>query len=426
MRGAQLKRANLDFADLAGARLARSNLTAARLNRADLTNATLSNATLEYASASFANFTGAQMTAARLEGADFTGANFLNANLANACLVRTNLCLARFNRANLSGADCSGADLRSASFYDGVQLHKTNFRDADLTGADFLEATLNTAILSGARLDSANLRLANLEGMFLSKTGLAAASFSETNLRKADLRGADLSEAALVRTKLQGARLTGARVYGAATWDVDIDEKTDQRGLVITFYDEPVVTVDDLQVAQFIHLLLHNPNIRAVIDTITSKVVLILGRFTPERRVVLDELRAQLRKRGYSPVLFDFPPSANRNLTETVSTLAHMARFIIPDLTDPKSVPQELMHIVPQLPSVPVQPVLLGTQRAWSMFVDLLDWPWVLPPYYYRNKTELLRQLPTHVIGPAEAKAEEQIGRRGRRHTGPRRRSSRD
>ena len=49
--------------------------------------------------------------------------------------------------------------------------------------------------------------------------------------------------------------------------------------------EESEVTVDDLEVAQFVYLLLHNEKVRRVIDTITSKVVLILGRFSiPERK----------------------------------------------------------------------------------------------------------------------------------------------
>jgi hypothetical protein len=39
---------------------------------------------------------------------------------------------------------------------------------------------------------------------------------------------------------------------------------------------------------------------------IPVKVVLILGRFTPERKTVLDAIRDQLRKRDYLPILFDF------------------------------------------------------------------------------------------------------------------------
>ena len=73
-----------------------------------------------------------------------------------------------------------------------------------------------------------------------------------------------------------------------------------------------------------------------MINTITSKVVLILGRFTPERKVVLDALRDEVRKRNYLPVVFDFEKSTSRATDETVTLLARMARFVIADLSDAK------------------------------------------------------------------------------------------
>jgi hypothetical protein len=101
-------------------------------------------------------------------------------------------------------------------------------------------------------------------------------------------------------------------------------------------------------VAQFIYLLLHNEKIRDVIDIITSKAVLILGRFTPpKRKAVLDALRDELRKRDYLPILFDFEKPDSKDLTGTVSTLAHMARFIIADLTDPSCIPYEVAKVIP-------------------------------------------------------------------------------
>jgi hypothetical protein len=148
--------------------------------------------------------------------------------------------------------------------------------------------------------------------------------------------------------------------------------------LVITSREEPQITVDNIEVAQFIYLLLHNEKIRDVIDTVTSKAVLILGRFTDERKAVLDALREELRKRDYLPILFDFAVPARRNITETVTLLARMARFIIADLTDPSSIPQELQAIIPSV-RVPAQPVLLEGSLLYLMFKDFEDYPWVLP-----------------------------------------------
>jgi hypothetical protein len=132
-------------------------------------------------------------------------------------------------------------------------------------------------------------------------------------------------------------------------------------------------------VAQFIYLLLNNEKIRDVIDTIGKKAVLILGRFTPEREAVLDAIREAMRHHGYLPILFDFEKPSTRDTQETITTLAGMVRFVIADITDPKSIPQELASIVPDFPSVPVQPVLQTGHEPWGMYDHIQRYPWVLP-----------------------------------------------
>jgi hypothetical protein len=152
--------------------------------------------------------------------------------------------------------------------------------------------------------------------------------------------------------------------------------------------------------------MLNNQKIREVIDTITSKAVLILGRFTRERKEVLDAIREELRKHNYLPILFDFELPARQNITETITLLARMARFIIADLTDPSSIPQELQAIIPSV-RVPVQPLLLKGSSLYSMFNDFdpRDFHWVLPVYKYKSRKELRAALVERVIAPAEAKA---------------------
>ena len=89
------------------------------------------------------------------------------------------------------------------------------------------------------------------------------------DLRNADLNGADLSGAIFNRTNLTEATLSQCSIYGIAVWDVQFDGAK-QDNLVITRSGEPTITIDNLEVAQFIYLLLNNPKIRDVIDTITS------------------------------------------------------------------------------------------------------------------------------------------------------------
>jgi pentapeptide repeat protein len=284
-------------------------------------------------------------------------------------------------------------------------------RQPDLSGADLYGLDLHAADLSGANLSKASLISAYLYEANLTGADLKGASLSQANLTGANLSGANLSEAnlggaILVKANLTRATLTHCSIYGIAAWNIELEEAT-QDSLVITPPDEPAITVDNLKVAQFIYLLLTNAEIREVIETITSKVVLILGRFTPERKAVLDALRNELRKRNYSPVLFDFAGSGNRDVTETISLLAHMARFVLADITDARSIPQELSVIVPDLPSVPVQPLLLASASEYGMFEHFTRYPWVLPTFRYTDTSALLAALQERVIDPAERMARE-------------------
>src|SRR5437016_6124049 len=210
-----------------------------------------------------------------------------------------------FGGADLSGADLSGADLCSA-ILRGVDLS-----DANLSGAILSGASLSSANLSGAYLRIANLRGADLRGADLSSANLRGAS-----LASADLTDADLSLTGLVETDFTNATITGCRTYGASAWNVTL-VGTVQHNLVITKEGEPVVTVDDLEVGQFIYLILNNTKIRNVINTITSKAVLILGRFSdPQRRSVLDGLREGLRQFDLLPIVFDFDRPTDKDYTE--------------------------------------------------------------------------------------------------------------
>src|SRR5262249_27089820 len=198
-----------------------------------------------------------------------------------------------------------------------------------------------------AYLDGANLRNADLTGANLSRAGLWASNLVKANLRGANLRGAYLEAATLVETDLTGADLSGCRIYGVSAWGLKPPESAKQHNLTITRPDEPTVTVDNIEVAQFVYLLLHNEKIREVIDTIGRKGVLLLGRFTEGRMVVLERLRDKLRDLNFVPMVFNFDKPETKDFTETVRLLASLSKFVIVDITNPRSAPLELQATVP-------------------------------------------------------------------------------
>ncbi len=287
--------------------------------------------------------------------------------------------------ANLSEVELNAANLRAAD------LWRANLRAAKLAGVNFRDAYLREANLTDANLTGADLTGANLGG---------------ENLSGANLQGATLLSASLVSADLTGANLTGCLIHGVSAWRVKLDAGTKQQNLIITHQDEPSITVDNIEVAQFTYLMLHNEKIRNVIDTITSKAVLILGRFQDERKVVLEALREELRHRKYLPILYDVDRPATRDMTETLSLLARMARFVLVDITDARAVPQELSVIVPHLPSVPVQPLVIKGACEYGMFEHYARFPWVLPIYRYETREQLVAAL-AEVIDPADRLAQQ-------------------
>jgi hypothetical protein len=340
------------------------------------------------------------LSGADLIGADLIGTDLIAAYLSFADLTGANLSGVKLIDANLIGANLSGAYLSGADLI-GANLSSAYLSGANLSGAYLSGAYLGGAYLSGANLRSANLRSANLSGAYL----------SGANLTSADLTDADLSGTRLVETDFTNATITGCRTYGASAWNVTL-VGTVQHNLVITKQGEPVVTVDDLEVGQFIYLILNNTKIRNVIDTITSKGVLILGRFSdPQRKSVLDGLREGLRNFDLLPIVFDFDRPTDKDYTETVQTLAGMSMFVIADLTSPKSTPLELEATVKQfkIPYIPIIDISVDP-RPFAMLVDSQkSFHWVLPTLKYESKEDLLdgENLKTYIIEPAFAKREQ-------------------
>jgi hypothetical protein len=80
-----------------------------------------------------------------------------------------------------------------------------------------------------------------------------------------------------------------------------------------------------------------------------------------------------------------------------------MARFVIADISDAKSVLMELQAIVPHSPKLPVLPIILAGQKEPGMFDSFEAYPWFLKVHPYESPAQLLVDLKDRVIGPLEA-----------------------
>ena len=285
-------------------------------------------------------------------------------------------------------------DLRGGVFR-GLDLSSLDLSAADLRWAKLDKVDLSRARLQGARLDGCIARFARFSRAKMEGASCVGSDLRAASLRRANLEGADFTDSILrftsmAKARVEGARFTRAEVYGIGAWALE-GEPEDESNLVVRESEGSVATtVDRLETAQFLFLLRENDKIGDVIHTASTRTVLILGRFKPSLKRVLDGLADVLLDNNFVPVIFHFDRPEGRNLTETVASLAHMACFVVPDLTGAKSVPQELSFIVPFLPSVPVCPILARRQRdAWSMYEHFERYPWVQPVVRYDDLEHL-------------------------------------
>src|SRR5262249_54939090 len=138
-----------------------------------------------------------------------------------------------------------------------------------------------------------------------------------------------------------------------------------------------------------------------------------LGRFTEGRINVLERLREALRQRGYVPIIFNFDKPETKDFNETVRLLCNLSKFVIVDITNPRSAPRELQATVPDT-MVPFVLILQQGEQPFSMFVDLQNkYDWVLKPVVsYPSVDRLIEVLEDKIVRPAEAKFNELLERR--------------
>ena len=319
-------------------------------------------------------------------------------------------------RANLHGTHLQGFNLEDAD------LRRANLSSCDLTGARFRHADLRGATFFDAKLLGADLRDSNLTGAWLHNSDLTLARLESAHLSAALLTACNLNHA-----NLKGTDLRGMYFWGCSYWGVLLDKRTQQAGIKITMdnfdwielaiqnprrgaaFPKPdfPIEIDDLQVADFVRQINDHPGrVADMVSAASSRLVLLLGRFSGGRKGLLEGIEGVLSEMGYVGMVFDFRPPENRDVIESVSILAGLSNFVIADLTDSRSTALESQLVIPAL-AVPFIPIIREGKRAFSMFAALQQkYPWVRPIVVYRSQDELRRRLKGEIIPDAARWAE--------------------
>ena len=259
-----------------------------------------------------------------------------------------------------------------------------------LSQASFFKADLTEADLAETDLTGANLQQAVLE---------------RTNLRGANLANANLCFATLLTTNLENAVLDNCAVYGTSFWDVAAADSS-QRDLDIMPAQQPVLSVDSLQTAQLVGMLLHHEKARYEVFSITLNTVLVIGRFPPERQPVLTAIKEALRRGRLLAPRPRLPPARlgrqERDRQDARPDVPVRRRR--PDrgpahLRDPRR--------RRPLPAVHPHPAHRPGGRRGRGPADSHygKYRWVLPLWRFRDPSDLAARIGREVVDPAERKA---------------------
>lgn len=285
---------------------------------------------------------------------------------------------------SLDNANFDRCNLRNAQMRDCEFINCT-FIDAELHMSDCCYAYFYECKFINTRMRLSRIGSTTYNNCILNNCDLSYSSAEETEFDECIIEGTKFQNVSFVKTHFSGSRIARCNVYGISSWDLDLSNST-QEDIYIMEDEEDLLSVGDIELAQFLYMMIENRKLRRIIDTVTSKVVLILGRFTPKRKMILDKVKVLVRNKGLIPILFDFDGPDSRDVTETVKVLANMSKFVIADLTDAKSIPQELSIIIPTTPSLQVYPIILESEREYCMYSFFEKYPWVMEMKKYNEE----------------------------------------
>lgn len=329
---------------------------------------------------------------------------------------------------SLGVADLCSLDLQKFKVFEGYNFKRVRFNKSNLNKVKFINCQFKKANFSGADLSNttfqncsfeltnmlnANLSVGHFENCNFLGANLVATSLYKAIFKNCMLHNCNLMWAQIIETTFFDSSFYRCRLYAASIWNVNI-ENTSQTEFIITKREEIEISVDHLEIAQFLYLMINNSKIKNIIETLTSKIILILGRFTDERKPILNDIKDRIRTIGYIPVIFDFAKPEGKDYMEPVLLIAQLARFVIADFSDPKIILEEIPRIVDNTSTVIIPIITLGQREPSTLYNMRINRLTILDTYHYSELEELLSTLVDTLLPKAEERLRELQERRNR------------
>lgn len=162
--------------------------------------------------------------------------------------------LPSFEGGNFSNIDLHGASLRNGFFincsFDGSRI---NF--ADLVDGYFQSCSFRNVCMCVTKIGSATFNNCIFED-----SDLSYCSAEETSFMGSEFINTKLENVSFVSNNFTDTKLIGCSVYGISSWDLNLENST-QQNLIITKEDQPIITVDNIELAQFLYLCYRTGNL---------------------------------------------------------------------------------------------------------------------------------------------------------------------
>lgn len=288
-----------------------------------------------------------------------------------------------------------------------VRFYGCQFKEVDFFSCDFRHGIFENCEFTGPRssLEECKFQEAEFRNTNFTDTDISKSDFSSCTFINCKFNKVNFYKTSLINAVFNDCEIKDCEVFGANVWNITTT-RTEQKDLRIPFgigkrgeARKEKITIDDLELANIVFLLSANENFTRLLSEFHSRFVLILGRFG-ENMPRLEAIKKRLREYDYSPIVFDFQSPNALDLIEVIVFLALVSKFIIADLSEPKSVPAELQSILSNI-MIPVVPILHKDSSVYGTYSYTNRYSWILPVLVFENITDLTNRFNKAIIKPA-------------------------